>query len=139
MFSSRNFMISGHMFKCNPFPVGFCVLFSHVVITFMKIILSPLKTKHQKDICTLMWVFFFLALFALFKCEKREMSVNEWTDKDVVDIYNGTVLSHRNKFCHRWQHGRLGGHFSEWNKSDRERLNNVWFHLCVELEKKKNM
>ena len=30
------------------------------------------------------------------------------------------------------------GYYAKWNKSDRERQNTIWFHLCVESKNKTN-
>ena len=35
--------------------------------------------------------------------------------------------------------GPLGYYYAQWNKSDRERQNTVWFHLHLECKKMKQM
>ena len=57
------------------------------------------------------------------------MSIDRWTDKDVVHIYNGTLLSHKKNeimpFAETWMNLEII--ILKWSQSGRER-----YHLYVE-------
>ena len=62
---------------------------------------------------------------------------NSWMDKeDVVQIYNGILLSHKkgNRAICSDMDGPRDYH-TKWSKSDREETNIVWYHLYVESKK----
>ena len=54
----------------------------------------------------------------------QEMSINRRMDKDVVQVYNGILLSYkkerRNAICHNMD--RPGDYHTEWSKSNREEI-----------------
>jgi len=53
--------------------------------------------------------------------ETTYMSINRGMDKeDVVDIYNGILLSHKRNGIHRDMDGTRDCHM-EWSKSEREK------------------
>ena len=49
--------------------------------------------------------------------------MDRWMDKDVVHIYNGILLSHKEEWKSAIYNNVGGprGYYAKWNKSDRER------------------
>ena len=65
-------------------------------IPILGIYLKKMKTVIQKDVCITM---FTVALFTITKIwVANQAPINRWMDKEVVCIYNGILISHKNEW-----------------------------------------
>ena len=111
-------------------------------IPLLGIYLKKMKTLIWKDTCTPVFI---AALFAIAKIRMQLKcpSTDEWIKRMWyiyiynVYIHNGILLSHKKEWnsaiCNNMD--GLGGHYAEWNKSDRERQILLRYHLYMESEK----
>lgn len=90
------------------------------------------KQNIKKDICSLMLI---ASLFTMAKTWKQPVSVNGWTDKDVVYAHN-EILSRKKErnppFVTTWTD--LEG-IMLWHKSEKDKYYNIRCHLQEESKK----
>ena len=61
----------------------------------------------------------------IYNCQDMENcpSTEEWIKKMWLNIFNRILIIHKKEqnFCHLQQHDGLGGHYTKWNKSEKDK------------------